>query len=328
MLEYHLDVDALATTSFACSPLVETVLSLRARRAPDLVPEHKPFLARTAAAFARLDTELLMALITPERRLPDYLTPRPPGPSVSFADGIAALRAVAPEAVAEHIRIAYAHEATKIPPVLADGLADPAQLAARIAAVLEDYWHACIEPHWPGMASVLVAEISYRARQLADGGARELFTDLDRRLSWDSGVLSLDLLGTTGRVLLQGTGLTLVPSLFARGAICMITHGPDDFLVYPARGRGSAWAQPPPPEPAAALAGLLGPARARLLEMLDRPASTTELARALNVTPSAVSQHLAALHAARLVSRSRLGRSVLYLRTALGSDLAGEPAFR
>jgi DNA-binding transcriptional ArsR family regulator len=70
-----------------------------------------------------------------------------------------------------------------------------------------------------------------------------------------------------------------------------------------------------------ALAELLGPPRARLLGLLDRPASTTELARRLAVSPSAVSQHLRVLRAAGLLSRARSGRSVLYLRSPLGDQL-------
>jgi DNA-binding transcriptional ArsR family regulator len=41
------------------------------------------------------------------------------------------------------------------------------------------------------------------------------------------------------------------------------------------------------------------------------------------VTSSAVSQHLRVLHDARLVSRTRAGRSVLYLRSELADALVG-----
>jgi DNA-binding transcriptional ArsR family regulator len=62
--------------------------------------------------------------------------------------------------------------------------------------------------------------------------------------------------------------------------------------------------------------------RADLLEALRSPATTTDLARAFGVTPSAVSQHLAVLHDSGLVARERSGRRVLYLITALGASLA------
>jgi DNA-binding MarR family transcriptional regulator len=57
--------------------------------------------------------------------------------------------------------------------------------------------------------------------------------------------------------------------------------------------------------------------------MLRSPATTTALARQLGVTPSAVSQHLAALHRRGLIERQRSGRSVLYATTDLGLALLG-----
>ena len=68
---------------------------------------------------------------------------------------------------------------------------------------------------------------------------------------------------------------------------------------------------------------LLGRARAELLEALRSPATTTDLARALGVTPSAVSQHLGVLRESGLVARERSGRNVLYMTTALGASLSG-----
>lgn len=49
--------------------------------------------------------------------------------------------------------------------------------------------------------------------------------------------------------------------------------------------------------------------------------TTTELARASSVTPSAVSQHLRVLRDSGLVARERYGRSVLYVTTERGMAL-------
>lgn len=72
-----------------------------------------------------------------------------------------------------------------------------------------------------------------------------------------------------------------------------------------------------------ALDALLSGSRARLLTALDDPARTTQLARVLPLAVGAVGDHLAVLHHAGLLSRSRAGRSVLYRRTPLGDALAG-----
>jgi DNA-binding transcriptional ArsR family regulator len=69
---------------------------------------------------------------------------------------------------------------------------------------------------------------------------------------------------------------------------------------------------------------LLGQPRAVLLRMLDEPLPTIEIARRLEVTPSAVSQHLQVLHATNLVTRARDGRYLLYRRSPLGDQLRGE----
>ncbi|MGH3376415.1 MAG: ArsR/SmtB family transcription factor [Actinoallomurus sp.] len=70
-----------------------------------------------------------------------------------------------------------------------------------------------------------------------------------------------------------------------------------------------------------AVIALIGRRKAALLGCLDRPTSTTDLADRLGITPGAISQHLAVLHAAGLVTRARVGRIVLYARSDLGSRL-------
>ncbi|WP_426514263.1 hypothetical protein ACPPVO_28750 [Dactylosporangium sp. McL0621] len=74
-------------------------------------------------------------------------------------------------------------------------------------------------------------------------------------------------------------------------------------------------------ERAAALGGVLGPARARLLDLLRAPGTTSDLAHRTGLSIGAVSQQLGLLHAARLIERNRQGRSVYYLCTDLGVAL-------
>jgi DNA-binding transcriptional ArsR family regulator len=95
--------------------------------------------------------------------------------------------------------------------------------------------------------------------------------------------------------------------------------------MYGARGIGALW-EAEAPEVEGALVGLIGRARARLLTLLGEPASSTELAVRLGVTPTAVNQHLRAMRAAGLLSTARHGRSVLYLRSDLGDRLVTSAA--
>jgi DNA-binding transcriptional ArsR family regulator len=85
-------------------------------------------------------------------------------------------------------------------------------------------------------------------------------------------------------------------------------------LGYQARGTAALWTAD-----AADAAGfdgrlelLLGHGRAAVLRALDRPATTTDLARRLSYAPSTVSAHLDVLSRAGLVERHRVRRSVFY----------------
>jgi DNA-binding transcriptional ArsR family regulator len=323
LVEFRLEADDLAETVFACSALNEAALSLRAWRFPGVHPEHVAGLRRLRPEYDALDTVLLGALVTDQRMMPDYLTPRPATPLPDPAAEFAALRQTPPAVAGGDIIRAYA--GGRLPPVLAAARSDPAALTGRIADALEAYWQCCLAPWWPRMRALLEADIAYRGRTLALGGAQALFADLDERVSWRNGRLRVRLPGAAGLdqvVAIRGRGLVLAPSLFVRGAITMIDASGPPLLLYPARGRGAVWEQRDTVT-AAALDELFGRTRSRLLAMLDQPTSTTELARLLEVTPSAVSRHLTALHAARLLNRTRSGRSVLYFRSPLGDALLG-----
>jgi DNA-binding transcriptional ArsR family regulator len=58
-----------------------------------------------------------------------------------------------------------------------------------------------------------------------------------------------------------------------------------------------------------------------VLAALDDPATTTALAHRLRRAPSSVSEHLAALRGAGLLTSRRYGHQVLYERTPLGMAL-------
>ncbi|MEU6233624.1 helix-turn-helix domain-containing protein [Kitasatospora sp. NPDC047058] len=336
MFEFRFGVDDLAATWFGHSPLQEAVLSLRARVWPGYYPEQRPWVAGWQSRYEALDTEMLAALIAPSAFVPDFLTPRPTTPRPDFSAELAGMAATPPEVVRADVLAAYEGGGNPLPPVLAGLIDDPEALTARVAEALEAYWTRCLAPAWwPRARSVLEADIAYRGRMLSERGAEGLFADLDFRISWHAGVLRLNdsnpavqALGTAVDV--AGRGLVLIPTLFARGAQTDITQSGPPLITYPARGRATMAegldghrdeeaeeAERPP----AALAGLIGPPRARLLALLGTPASTTELAHRLGVTPGAVSRHLGALAAAGLLDRTRHGRSVLYRRTALGDAL-------
>jgi DNA-binding transcriptional ArsR family regulator len=122
----------------------------------------------------------------------------------------------------------------------------------------------------------------------------------------------------------------LVPSVFAwpDWSIKKATST-QTTLLYPARGTATVWESlDADSADLAAVELLLGAPRARLLGTLRSPATTSALARRFDVTPSAISQHLAVLYRGGLVDRQRSGRRVLYQASELGLALLDRALLR
>jgi DNA-binding transcriptional ArsR family regulator len=141
-------------------------------------------------------------------------------------------------------------------------------------------------------------------------------------IRWSDGVLSITEMIGQHTVAAAGRGLLLMPSIFAPKPAPPLDPGEPPFLAYPSRGIGTLWA-PPPQAELIALVDLLGHTRALILQMLDEPLPTVEIARRLKITSSAVSQHLQVLHTTGLLTRARDGRHVLYRRAPIGDQLIG-----
>jgi hypothetical protein len=171
-----------------------------------------------------------------------------------------------------------------------------------VVAQLRRWFDVALSDHWPRLRALLQADISHRARCLAAGGTRALFSDLHPSVRWHEGG-RLDLgIAYEAPVALDERGLLLVPSVFAWPGIYVVSDPPwQPTLIYPARGTATAWepTRVPPPD---ALRRLIGPTRAAILHALQAPHTGADLAQALEVTPSAVSQHIAVLRDAGLIA--------------------------
>lgn len=323
MISFVLGVEDLADTRFALSPLRETLFSLRVLQDPGLSALHLPWRRSVLGRLSELDSGLLMSLVAQRRTLPDYLTPNPTSFAPAFQEELGAVRRTSPDRVRHDLLLAHAPD--PLPETLRDATADDASVARlrdAICDLLRQYWEVAIEPIWPQMRLLLEADMTYRARQLAVGGARLLFLDMHPNLRWQGGVLYIHKMISRHRVAASGRGLLLLPSVFAHKPAPPVSPDEPPSLVYPSRGVATLWGSPGSTADTTALASLLGAPRARLLNLLEEPLPTVEIARRLRVTPSAVSQHLRVLHAAGLVTRTRDGRHVLYRRSTLGDGLA------
>jgi DNA-binding transcriptional ArsR family regulator len=320
MILAHFHTEALTRVRFAISPMFEMIRSVRSLDDPAGSALHLPWAERARVASADLDLSPLIALQSSQTYNPDFVNPPPGSPLVDFEEELAVM--VATPAAQIRAEVAGAYAGAPLPAVLEPFIENPRRAIRRLAELMRAYWGLCLAEDWPRIRSLLEQDVLYRARQIADGGTRRLFADLDPAVDWQDGVLRIDCGDECDSDLdLDGRGLLLVPSVFVWPKVTIVTAEPwQPALAYPARGIGMLWS----PERIAApdaLERLLGRTRATLLMALDSPRSTTELAGALGVTPGGVSQHLAVLRDAGLVCGRRVARSVLYMRSAEGDGL-------
>lgn len=318
MIFAQFDTEALTRVRFAISPMIEMMASLLALDDQDRAALHMPWVEQARERTRELDLSTLRTLLSAPGYWPDFINPPPSSPLLALEDELAAMTATPPEqARAEVLR---SFEGGPVPELLEPFLSRPASALAELAEVLRSYWEAAMAAHWGRIRSLLEHDIMYRSRQMADGGTHRVFADLDPSVTWHDGTLHIDKC-TDGTLELDERGLLLLPSVFVWPKVMIVTQPPwQPTLIYPARGVGMLW-EPAQARPADALVKLIGRNRAALLQALDRPRSTSELAGALGVTSGGISQQLAILADAGLVSRRRVNRYVLYLRSCDGDAL-------
>lgn len=306
MLELSFTTADVAYTRFAFSPVWEVVASVRVLRGDTGRDPHAWWIRQALERLRGFDWRLLSDLV-PDRVIPGFICPPPTTPLPDIEVELATVRATPAEQVERELAV--------IPEI--DVVPDVGELAD----VMREYWDRALAPFWPRMRTVLEADVQYRARRLTTGGAFALFEDLNPNVRWRGERLYVEHRHVSARRGLRGKGLLLVPSVFVWPRVYSITvPGWQPTLRYPPRGIGDLWADRKS-SPSAALAGVFGASRARLLAELSTPASTQDLAGRTGLTPGGVSQHLTALKAAGLLVAHRVGHRVLYSRTAVAEEL-------
>lgn len=282
-----------------------------------------PWLRDVQPVVAELDLRLLSVAAPVHGHGPDFLWPSPTSPLTTIEDDLAQVQATDPSVVAtelaEHIRRLDPRTVPK--DLYRTLIGDPTKTRDMLVAQQRLAWQALVAPLWDRMRGMLDADITTRARQLADGGLERLFANLHPRATWQNDALHLTGL-RNGTVDLRGRGLVLVPTAFGWpnlgiGPTNDTSHTPP-ALVYPMLGSARLWepATDPP-----AITRLLGAGRASVLAKALFPSTTRSLAQRVALTPATVSQHLAILRDAGLVTAERRGREVLYRQTPLAAAL-------
>jgi DNA-binding transcriptional ArsR family regulator len=333
LVALELDVADLAATRFAISPLTETsrAMLLLSRSSPAAVN-----LPWVRWARAKLDLRPLRLprtwplIVNGLHVYPEFLNPAPAVREPSLDDELDRVRASPVEAVRASLRRVFGDHPW--PDSATELFQRPGESLAEITAELAECHERLVLPHWERIRPVLEADIAYRSQLLAGGGARSLFSDLHPDLRWSRGTLTIN--DTDGgpvvsRVMLGPDGVVLMPSVFNWPLVSYSkATSSQTVLLYPARGAATVWEDGPCGLASGAVGELLGATRARLLDALRSPATTSALALRFGVTPSAISQHLAVLYRGGLVDRERSGRRVRYQASALGLALLDRAQLR
>lgn len=327
VIRIHLDESTLERTRLAISPLREVIRGVelvhRTRQGRDAAWPYAEWAGRAAEVLrttpetAPLRLYALLYGTEHARPTPDAFEPPPPTPRPSLADELAVLRQTRPELLAAQCA---KHYPEGVPEFLTAYLTDRDTAFGRLTDAMTAFWELAIAPHWPAMRAVLEEESLSRARVLAERGPEAVLGGLSDAVGWAAPVLSLP---KRREAALHGDDrrLLLIPVLLAHGRPTVSTDDPDTLMIT-FQARGAAVLSSRERQPAEdSLAVLIGAGRATVLRTLATPATTSGLAAVLGRAPSTISEHLAGLQEAGLVSRSRVDRQVLYALTPRGVAL-------
>lgn len=321
VLRIHFTGADLARTRISREPdaLWELMLSLhRLRRREETVvfgEWKKRTLVRVPAAVHRVTP------LAPSRGYAvDFLTPRTE--TGTLAAGLENVRRTpGPRLLADLQALSRLHPGTRLPGWTKDLAAGSAAAVEAVAVGMNTYFDVCLSPYWSRISGQVGQDHALRSRILSQGGWEAVFSSLHPSTLWAYPVLELAY-PAEHDIHLNGRGLVLQPSFFCRKTpVTLRDQELPPILVYPI-AHDPAWAHDDDLQPAAALAQLLGPTRARVLELVALDSCTTsELARRLDLPPSTASRHVTTLREAGLATSQRHGQSVLHAATALGAAL-------
>ncbi|MFE7109553.1 ArsR/SmtB family transcription factor [Streptomyces sp. NPDC057575] len=191
-----------------------------------------------------------------------------------------------------------------------------------LVRILRAYHAAVIAPHHDRIRARIDGERAVLARAVLDDGLNGLLAGLKPGMHWRPPVLEVDYADDRD-LYLDGRGLRLAPSYFCwHRAVTFADPGLGPVLLYPLHRTRD----PDPRLPRdVSLGALLGRTRAAALRTAGLGATTSELARALGVSPATATHHTSVLRDAGLISSRRYANTVLHTVTPTGAALLRPP---
>ncbi|MFG3257748.1 ArsR/SmtB family transcription factor [Streptomyces sp. NPDC048172] len=269
------------------------------------------------------ESRLLASLLPPCGYSPDFLTPGPGTEESPTLDAAVDTMLSTPRRTLAADLERFAADHGRVPR-WADALADPTARSAsateplrRLGGAVRAYYETAVAPYWSRVHAHVDADRNLRLHALLDGGTEGMLASLGPHFRWQPPVLEVAY-PVDQELRLEGRGLLLQPSYFCWPApVSLADPSRPPVLVYPvSHERGEAASQA-----GDGLGELLGRTRAALLRATGCGSSTTELARLLDVTGPAVSQHTAVLRENGLLVTVRKGGRSFHSVTAQGRAL-------
>ena len=313
-----MSADLLANARFVVSPLADVNAVLGALQQPR-DPSERVLAATVGPAYRDMLREhpvraAVQAASARPGWVADYYGMPPRGGPMSFAEELALVAELGDRRLRADLR--------ESSPGPLPALIGRPGLTEHVVGLIEWVWDHIVAADWPRRERVLRADIVSRTTRLAQHGWSGVLGDLRREIEWlGEGRLLINRYPNPPRDLTQAEELYFIPHHGHSTSVGW--HLPTRYAIhYPVTGvladidSGAE----------AGLAALLGGNRARILEALSTPTSTTGLVARTGLALGSVGGHLKVLLGAGLVARRRSGREVLYWRTALGDALAAAEA--
>ncbi|MFE6159455.1 ArsR/SmtB family transcription factor [Streptomyces sp. NPDC056486] len=320
MLRVYFTAEDLARVRVASGPdflweISNSVQTLQRRDGARVFGEWRRWARPRLSGSARL----LSPLLPPHGCSPDFLTPTHGQGETLHAAVDTLVRTPRPRLRTDLTRVAASRRLPGWTESLARG--DGAALR-QLGQALHTYHLEALAPFWPRIHAQIDADRIIRLHSLLDGGTDGLLAGLGSQLRWVPPVLEVDY-PVDQDLRLDGRGITLQPSFFCWPTPVTLADGElPPVLVYPI-DHATDWTHPTPidrPDDGA-LGPLIGHTRAAVLKAARTGSSTVDLARRLEVTHPAISQHIKVLRAAGLVTTVRRAGRSLHVATAEGRAL-------
>src|SRR5215831_13730093 len=249
------------------------------------------------------------------RVIPESCTPMSPLTDASVAEQAVRLRDMPASSLTDELQ-QEASDGNPYPPEWRVAGEQPRRWLNSMADASLDTW-AVVRPRWQAAGPLLDREVRRVGTAMVRGGMGALLNNLHPRLRYADGALTMKF--PCDRCLTLGPRrLALLPMIAGHDTLFISFERPDVcYIGYPVR-------QPGPGTRIVAdgaLAMILGPLRATILQALRQTQTVGQLAAAVQCAPTTATYHLEQLAAAGMIIREQCGTSVRVSRTTRGDEL-------